>query len=143
MALVGPVRINGLRRKAAAPDHTLEKYGNPPPLPRRSRRRIKAHDALNRPRPRHLGARPPCTHDPPVAMRGVLDRGPSPRLLGGRLDKTGTHAIDGSRGEAVGKPSVAGVYTNQRLNLSKPREGTRRTCQGLQPDPGNLAVPGF
>ena len=39
--------------------------------------------------------------------------------LGGRLDKTGTHANDSTRGEAVGKPGVAGVYTNQRLNLSK------------------------
>src|SRR6516164_4985776 len=44
---------------------------------------------------------------------------------------------------AVGKPSVAGVYTNQRLNLPKPWEGTRRTCQGLEPDPGNLAVRDF
>ena len=54
--------------------------------------------------------------------------------------KTGTHANDGPRGEAVGKPSGAGVYTTQRLNLSKLWEGTRRTCQGLEPDPGNLAV---
>src|SRR6516162_10783599 len=46
-------------------------------------------------------------------------------------------------GEAVGKPGVAGVYTNQRLNLSKPWEGPRRTCQGLEPDPGNLAVRDF
>ena len=61
----------------------------------------------------------------------------------GRLDKTGTHANDSSRGEAVGKPSVAGVYTNQRLNLSKLWEGSRRTCQGLKPDPGNLAVRHF
>ena len=60
--------------------------------------------------------------------------------LGGRLDKTGTHANDGSRGEAVGKPGVAGVYTNQRLNLSKPWKGLRMTCQGFKPDPGNLAV---
>ena len=45
-----------------------------------------------------------------------------------------------ARGEAVGKPSGAGVYTNQRLNLSEPWEGTRRTCQGLEPDPGTLAV---
>jgi hypothetical protein len=37
----------------------------------------------------------------------------------------------------------AGVYTNQRLNLSKPWEGTRRTRQGLEPDPGNLAVRDF
>ena len=35
------------------------------------------------------------------------------------------------------------MYTNQRLNLSKPWEGTRRTCQALEPDPGNLAVRNF
>ena len=57
--------------------------------------------------------------------------------LGGRLDKTGTHANDGSRGEAVGKPGVVGVYTNQRFNLSKLWEGSRRTCQGLKPVSGN------
>ena len=43
-------------------------------------------------------------------------------------------------GEAVGKPGVAGVYTNQRLNLSKPWEGLRKTCQGFKPDSGNLTV---
>ena len=43
----------------------------------------------------------------------------------------------------MGKPSGAGVYTTQRLTLSKPWEGTRRTCQGLEPDPGNLAVRDF
>jgi hypothetical protein len=59
---------------------------------------------------------------------------------GGRLDKTGTHAGYGIGGEAVGKPGVAGVYTNQRLNLSKPWEGPRMICQGFKPDPGNLAV---
>src|SRR5215831_4872895 len=41
------------------------------------------------------------------------------------------------------KPSGAGVYTTQRLTLSKLWEGTRRTCQGLEPDPGNLAVRDF
>ena len=60
--------------------------------------------------------------------------------LGGRLDKTGTHANDGSRGEAVGKPGMAGAYTNQRLNLSKSWEGSRRTCQGFKPDSGNPTV---
>src|SRR6516165_3830544 len=45
-----------------------------------------------------------------------------------------------SGGEAAGKPGVAGVYTNQRLNLSKLWEGSRKTCQGFKPDPGNLAV---
>jgi hypothetical protein len=63
--------------------------------------------------------------------------------LGGRLDKTGTHANDGARGEAVGKPGVEGVYTNQRLNLSKLWEGSRRTCQGLKPDSGNPTVRHF
>ena len=60
--------------------------------------------------------------------------------LGGRLDKTGTHANDGSRGEAVGKPGVARVYTNQRLNLSKPWEDLRMTSQGFKPGSGNPTV---
>ena len=38
-------------------------------------------------------------------------------------------------GEAVGKPSEA--------NFSEPWEGARRTGQGLEPDPGNLAVRDF
>src|SRR5215470_3736837 len=42
--------------------------------------------------------------------------------------------------EAVSKPGGAGVNTNQRLNLSQPREGPRKICQGFKPDPGNLAV---
>src|SRR5262249_6352667 len=60
-----------------------------------------------------------------------------------RLDKTGRSQMTARGGEAVGKPGVAGVYTNQRLNLSKPWEGPRRTCHGLEPDPGNLAVRDF
>ena len=40
----------------------------------------------------------------------------------------------------MGKPGVAGVYTNQRLNLSKPWEGPRKICQGFKPDSGNLTV---
>jgi hypothetical protein len=43
----------------------------------------------------------------------------------------------------VGKPGVAGVYTDQRLNLSKPWEGPLKKCQGFKPDPGNLAVRDF
>jgi hypothetical protein len=35
------------------------------------------------------------------------------------FDKTGTYAGYGIGGEAVGKPGVAGVHTNQRLSLSK------------------------
>lgn len=56
------------------------------------------------------------------------------------LIKTGEYATDGSGDEAVGKPGRAGVYTNQRLNLSKPWEGPLKKCQGFKPDPGNLAV---
>ena len=43
----------------------------------------------------------------------------------------------------MGKPGVAGVYTDQRLNLSKPWEGPLKKCQGFKPDPGNLAVRDF
>ena len=35
---------------------------------------------------------------------------------------------------------MAGVYTDQRLNLSKPWEGLLTTCQGFKPDSGNLTV---
>ena len=35
---------------------------------------------------------------------------------------------------------MAGVYTNQRLNLSKLWEGLRKTCQGFKPNSGNLTV---
>src|SRR5215510_6388127 len=48
--------------------------------------------------------------------------------------------VTDSGGEAVSKPGVAGVYTTQRLNLTKPWEGPWMTCQGFKPDPGNLAV---
>ena len=40
----------------------------------------------------------------------------------------------------MGKPGMAGGYTNQRLSLSKPWKGLRMICQGFKPDPGNLAV---
>jgi hypothetical protein len=40
----------------------------------------------------------------------------------------------------VGKPGVAGVYTNQRLSLSTTWEGPPLICRGFKPDPGNLAV---
>src|SRR5215471_20830368 len=39
-----------------------------------------------------------------------------------------------------GQTRMAGVYTDQRLNLSKLWEGPRRKCQGFKPDPGNPAV---
>ena len=35
---------------------------------------------------------------------------------------------------------MAGAYTDQRLNLSKPWEGSQKKCRGFKPDPGNLAV---
>src|SRR5215471_12679723 len=42
--------------------------------------------------------------------------------------------------EAVSKPGMAGAHTNQRLNLSKPREGPRKIGQGFKPDSGNPTV---
>jgi Reverse transcriptase (RNA-dependent DNA polymerase) len=56
------------------------------------------------------------------------------------LIKTGTYAGYGSGGEAVGKPGVVGVYTSQRLNLSRPWEGLQTTGQGFKPDSGNPTV---
>ena len=38
---------------------------------------------------------------------------------------------------------MAGAHTTQRLNLSKPWEGSRMIGQCLEPDPGNLAVRDF
>src|SRR5215467_6209365 len=35
---------------------------------------------------------------------------------------------------------MAGVYTEQRLNLPNPWEGRRKKCQGFKPDSGNLTV---
>ena len=86
------------------------------------------------------GSRLPNGGNTRVGQRGSGHLAALSVCLGGRLDKTGTHANDGSRGEAVGKLGVAGVYTNQRLNLSKLWEGLRMICQGFKPDPGNLAV---
>src|SRR5262245_13813836 len=79
----------------------------------------------------------------PELGKGALDTWRPSWPYGGRLDNTGTYAGYGSAGEAVGKLGVAGVHTNQRLNLAKPWEGPRKTGQGLKPDPGNLAVRHF
>ena len=38
--------------------------------------------------------------------------------LGGRLDKTGAHAIDGSRGEAVGKPTATRTLTGSQRTVT-------------------------
>ena len=54
----------------------------------------------------------------PELGKGALGTWRPTQPYGGRPDKTGTYACYGSRGEAVGKPGVAGAYTNQRLNLS-------------------------
>jgi len=54
----------------------------------------------------------------PELGKGALGTWRPTQPYGGRLDKTGTYAGYGLRGEAVGKPGVAGAYTNQRLNLS-------------------------
>src|SRR5215831_11159349 len=64
------------------------------------------------------GSRLPNGGNTRVGQRGSGHLAAFSVCLGGRLDKTGTHANDGSIGEAVGKPGVAGVDTNQRLNLS-------------------------
>ena len=79
----------------------------------------------------------------PELGKGALGTWRPTQPYGGRLDKTGTYAGYGIGGEAVGKPGVAGVYTNQCLNLSKPWEGSRMICQGFKPDPGNLAARDF
>jgi hypothetical protein len=58
---------------------------------------------------------------------------------GGRLDKTGATPRR-LRRRGWGQTAMAGVYTDQRLNLSNRWEGPQKTCQGFKPDPGNLAV---
>jgi hypothetical protein len=123
----------------------LSKRGQKPKEERAQReRRMSPHERRRRSNVLSGdGSRFPHGGNTRVGQRGSGHLAAFSDCLGGRLDKTGTHAIDGPRGEAVGKPSVAGVYTNQRLNLSKPWEGTRRKCQGLEPDPGNLAVRDF
>src|SRR6516164_9449241 len=115
-------------RHAGTPNIVPDPLVDPGNPSHRYQARSTAH--LDRPRSRMvaLAASPPGPRSPrsPQAENATV-------MLGGRLDKTGTYANDGSRGEAVGKPGVAGVYTNQRLNLSKLWEGSRRRCQGLKP----------
>ena len=89
------------------------------------------------------GSRLPNGGNTRVGQRGSGHLAAFSVCLGGRLDKTGTHANDGTRGEVVGNPGVAGVHPNQRLNLSKLWEGSRRTCQGLKPASGNPTVRHF
>jgi hypothetical protein len=71
----------------------------------------------------------------PELGKGALGTWWPTRPYGGRLDKTGTYAGYGSGGEAVGKPGVAGVYTNQRLkplqDLGRPTDDRPRLQTGL------------
>ena len=76
-----------------------------------------------------------------VGQRGSGHLAVSLGCLGGRFDKTGdTQMTASGGGEAVGKPGVAGVYTNQRLSLSTTWEGPWLTCRGFKPDSGNPTV---
>jgi hypothetical protein len=59
----------------------------------------------------------------PELGKGALDTWRPARPYGGRLDNTGTYAGYGSAGEAVGKPGVAGVYTNGVANKAVVLEG--------------------
>src|SRR5215831_18933650 len=87
------------------------------------------------------GPRLPSEGNTRAGRRGSGHLAVSLGCLGGRLDKTGdTQMTATGRGEAVGKPGVAGVYTNQRLSLSTTWEGPRLTCRGFKPDSGNLTV---
>ena len=76
----------------------------------------------------------------PELGKEALDTWRPPRPYGGRLDKTGAYAKTALGGEAVSKPGMVGVHTNQRLNLTKPWEGLQMTRQGFKPDSGNPTV---
>ena len=86
------------------------------------------------------GSRLPSGGNTRAGRRGSGHLAVSLGYLGGRLDKTGDTQMTALGDEAVGKPGVAGVYTNQRLSLSTTWEGPRLICRGFKPDPGNLAV---
>src|SRR5215470_6394657 len=75
----------------------------------------------------------------PTLGKEALDTWRPSRPCGGRLDKTGA-SPRWLRSRGWGQTRMAGAYTDQRLNLSKPWEGIRKKCQGFKPDPGNLAV---
>src|SRR5215469_11663929 len=86
------------------------------------------------------GSRLPSGGNTRAGRRGSGHLAVSLGYLGGRLDKTGDTQRTALGDEAVGKPGVAGVYTNQRLSLFTTWEGPRLICRGFKPDPGNLAV---
>ena len=87
------------------------------------------------------GSRLPSGGNTRAGRRGSGHLAVSLGCLGGRLDKTGDTQVTASGGgEAVGKPGVAGVYTNQRLSLSTTREGLRLICRGFKPDSRDVTV---
>jgi hypothetical protein len=86
------------------------------------------------------GSRLPSGGNTRAGRRGSGHLAVSLGYLGGRLDKTGDTQMTALGDEAVGKPGVAGVYTNQRLSLSTTWEGPRLICRGFKPDSGNLTV---
>jgi hypothetical protein len=79
------------------------------------------------------GSRLPSGGNTSAWAKGLRTLGGLRGCLGGRLDKTGDTQLTAFGGEAVGKPGVAGVYTNQRLSLSTTWEGPRLTCRGFKP----------
>src|SRR5262245_6935974 len=79
----------------------------------------------------------------PELGKEALDTWRPSQPYGGRLDKTGTYADDGSRRRGCGQTrSGRGEYEP----AFKPLQALGRpivTRQGLKPDPGNLAVRDF
>jgi hypothetical protein len=86
------------------------------------------------------GPRLPSGGNTRAGRRGSGHLAVSLGCLGGRLDKTGDTQLTAFGGEAVGKPGVAGVYTNQRLSLSTTWEGLRLICRGFKPDSRDVTV---
>ena len=75
------------------------------------------------------GPRFPSGGNTRAGRRGSGHLAVSLGYLGGRLDKTGDMQMTALGDEAVGKPGVAGVYTNQRLSLSTTWEGPRKKAK--------------
>src|SRR5260221_401611 len=75
----------------------------------------------------------------PTLGKEALDTWRPAWPYGGRLDKTGVTPRRVRR-RGWGQTGMAGAYTDQRLNLSTPWEGSQKKCRGFKPDPGNLAV---
>jgi len=86
------------------------------------------------------GPRLPNGGNTRVGQRGSGHLAVSSAAYAAGLIKPAPTQMTALGGEAVGKPGVAGAYTNQRLSLSKPWEGPRTICQGFKPDSVNLTV---